>query len=67
MKVIHPQLARDPAFRRRFDREVAAARRVARFCTAPVLDAGVEDGVAYLVTEYVRGPTWRRPYASRGR
>ncbi|MER5643472.1 serine/threonine-protein kinase [Streptosporangium sp. NPDC002524] len=55
VKVIHPWLARDPAFRRRFDREVAAARRVARFCTAPVLDAGVEDGVAYLVTEYVKG------------
>ncbi|MFC4115363.1 serine/threonine-protein kinase [Nonomuraea zeae] len=56
VKIIHPGLARDPAFRRRFDREVAAARRVARFCTAPVLDAGIDGDVAYLVTEYVRGP-----------
>ncbi|MFG1703632.1 protein kinase [Nonomuraea sp. M3C6] len=56
VKVIHPALARDPAFRRRFEREVAAARRVARFCTAPVLDAGIDGDVAYLVTEYVKGP-----------
>ncbi|MEU0566224.1 serine/threonine-protein kinase [Nonomuraea sp. NPDC005983] len=56
VKVIHPHLARDPAFRRRFDREVAAARRVARFCTAPVLDAGIDGDIAYLVTEYVKGP-----------
>ncbi|MER6001291.1 serine/threonine-protein kinase [Nonomuraea angiospora] len=56
LKVIHPALARDPAFRRRFEREVAAARRVARFCTAPVLDAGIDGDIAYLVTEYVKGP-----------
>ncbi|MFB9674365.1 serine/threonine-protein kinase [Streptosporangium vulgare] len=66
VKVIHPWLARDPAFRRRFDREVAAARRVARFCTAPVLDAGVEDGVAYLVTEYVKGPDLAQAVREQG-
>ncbi|MFD9940013.1 protein kinase [Nonomuraea sp. NPDC059023] len=56
VKVIHPQLAREEAFRRRFEREVAAARRVARFCTAPVIDAGLDGETAYLVTEYVKGP-----------
>ncbi|MFG1942111.1 protein kinase [Nonomuraea sp. NPDC048826] len=66
VKVIHPGLARDPAFRRRFEREVAAARRVARFCTAPVLDAGLDGDVAYLVTEYVKGPDLARAVREQG-
>ncbi|MCC5575683.1 serine/threonine protein kinase [Microtetraspora sp. AC03309] len=66
VKVIHPHLARDPAFRRRFDREVTAARSVARFCTAPVLDAGIEEGVAYLVTEYVKGPDLAQAVREQG-
>ncbi|MGW2159295.1 glycoside hydrolase family 6 protein [Nonomuraea sp. NPDC001699] len=57
VKLIHARMASDPDFRRRFAREVAAARRVARFCTAPVLDADVRADVAYLVTEYVEGPS----------
>ncbi len=66
VKLIHPALARDPAFRRRFEREVAAARRVARFCTAPVLDAGIDGGVAYLVTEYVKGPDLAQAVRDQG-
>ncbi|QFY07250.1 protein kinase [Nonomuraea phyllanthi] len=57
VKVIHARMAAQADFRRRFAREVAAAKRVARFCTAPVLDADVEGEVAYLVTEYVEGPS----------
>ncbi|MEV0351321.1 glycoside hydrolase family 6 protein [Nonomuraea sp. NPDC050680] len=56
VKLIHQRMSADADFRRRFAREVAAARRVARFCTAPVLDADVEGEMAYLVTEYVEGP-----------
>ncbi|TLF66377.1 serine/threonine protein kinase, partial [Nonomuraea sp. KC401] len=66
VKLIHPALARDPAFRRRFEREVAAARRVARFCTAPVLDAGIDGEVAYLVTEYVKGPDLAQAVRDQG-
>ncbi|MEV4171795.1 serine/threonine-protein kinase [Nonomuraea sp. NPDC049709] len=66
VKLIHPALARDPAFGRRFEREVAAARRVARFCTAPVLDAGIDGGVAYLVTEYVKGPDLAQAVREQG-
>ncbi|MEU4234069.1 serine/threonine-protein kinase [Nonomuraea sp. NPDC026600] len=66
VKVIHPELARDPAFLRRFEREVAAARRVARFCTAPVLDAGIDGDVAYLVTEYVKGPDLAQAVREQG-
>ncbi|MER5422269.1 serine/threonine-protein kinase [Streptosporangium roseum] len=66
VKVINPELARDPAFRRRFEREVAAARMVARFCTAPVLDAGIDGDVAYLVTEYVKGPDLAQAVREQG-
>src|SRR4051794_8241070 len=34
VKMIRPDLAREPEFRERFGREATAARRVARFCTA---------------------------------
>ncbi|MEV4011966.1 glycoside hydrolase family 6 protein [Nonomuraea angiospora] len=57
VKLIHARMDAHADFRRRFAREVAAAKRVARFCTAPVLDADVEGDVAYLVIEYVEGPS----------
>src|SRR5215470_16320617 len=57
VKVIVGERASDPEWRARFLREVDNARRVARFCTAPVLDAGVDGDRPYLVTQYVPGPT----------
>ncbi|WP_431911414.1 serine/threonine-protein kinase [Nonomuraea jabiensis] len=56
VKTMRPELAAREEFRRRFGKETSLARRVARFCTAPVLDAGFDGGTAYLVTEYVEGP-----------
>src|SRR5919197_628990 len=55
IKVIRPELAGDAAFIDRFRREVDAARRVAGFCTAQVLDASLDGPAPYLVTEYVEG------------
>ena len=66
VKVIHRHLASDPDFRRRFRREVTATRRVARFSTAPVIDADVDGHTAYLVTEYVPGPTLLQAVHTRG-
>jgi serine/threonine protein kinase len=45
----------DPQVRNRFLKEVAAAQRVARFCTAQVLDAGIFERRPYIVSEYVPG------------
>src|SRR5262252_5260721 len=47
----------DPRVRSRFLKEVAAAQRVARFCTAQVLDAGIFERRPFIVTEYVSGPS----------
>ncbi|MYX43802.1 serine/threonine protein kinase, partial [Streptomyces sp. SID89] len=44
IKVVRPELADDPAFRRRFRREVEAARRVRGAYTAELVDADT-DGV----------------------
>ncbi|OHV44343.1 serine/threonine-protein kinase [Pseudofrankia sp. BMG5.36] len=55
VKVIRPDLAADEEFRRRFRQEVAAARRVAPFCTAEVLDADPDAAAPYLVTEFIDG------------
>ena len=38
-------------------KEVAAAQRVARFCTAQVLDAGIFERRPFIVSEYVSGPS----------
>lgn len=66
LKVISPQWAADAEFVARFRREVAAARRVRRFCTAPVLDAQLDVEPFWLVTEYVAGPDLHRVLRERG-
>lgn len=67
VKVLRPELARDPAFLRMFRHEVAAARRVVGFCTARVLDAEVSGPLPYLVTEYVDGVRLDRAVANSGK
>jgi serine/threonine protein kinase len=47
----------DPQVRNRFLKEVAAAQRVARFCTAQVVDAGIFERRPFIVSEYVDGPS----------
>ncbi|MEU3052616.1 serine/threonine-protein kinase [Streptomyces griseus] len=57
VKVARPELAGDPHFRERFRAEVAAARSVGGFHTAPVVDADPEAAAPWLATAYVPGPT----------
>lgn len=57
VKVVRPELARDAAFLARFQDEAVNAKRVASFCTAQVYEHGRDLGLAYLVTEYIEGPS----------
>jgi outer membrane protein assembly factor BamB len=57
VKVIHPELARDSDFIRRFRAEADAARRVSGMYTAPVVAAGVDDRPPWLATAFVPGPS----------
>ncbi|MFD1940254.1 protein kinase [Nonomuraea mangrovi] len=55
VKMLHARFSGDPAARDRFLREVAAARRVAEFSTARVLDASTDGDRPFIVSEYVEG------------
>ncbi|WP_093896764.1 MDR family MFS transporter [Streptomyces sp. Ncost-T10-10d] len=56
VKVVQAEHAQHPEFRRRFAREVAAARRVGGTWTAAVLDADTEAQVPWVATQYIPGP-----------
>ncbi|GAA4233001.1 hypothetical protein GCM10022254_34400 [Actinomadura meridiana] len=66
VKVVNRELAGEQAFLTRFRQEVTAARRVHRFCTAPVLDAGLDQDPPYIVTEYIDGPSLERTVGGKG-
>ncbi|MFI8503779.1 MDR family MFS transporter [Streptomyces sp. NPDC085524] len=59
VKVVQAEHAGHPEFRRRFAREVAAARRVGGDWTASVLDADPEAAVPWVATQYIPGPDLR--------
>ncbi|GLW97031.1 serine/threonine-protein kinase [Microtetraspora sp. NBRC 16547] len=56
VKVLHRDWV-DGETRRRLVREITAARKVAPFCIAQVLDADVDADRPYIVSEYVEGPS----------
>ncbi|TWV50255.1 serine/threonine protein kinase, partial [Streptomyces misionensis] len=60
VKLVREELAAREEFRARFRREVAAARRVGGYWTAPVLDADTEAAVPWVATGYVAGPSLRQ-------
>lgn len=66
IKVIRPELAADPMFRRRFTREVAAARLVNPLFTAAVVDADTETESPWLATTYIEGPSVEQRVRSSG-
>ncbi|MGP4044138.1 serine/threonine-protein kinase [Streptomyces sp. 2A115] len=66
IKVIRPELADDPAFRRRFSREIKAAQRVRGAYTAELIDADADGVPPWLATLYVPGPSLADAVARRG-
>ncbi|MFA1541534.1 protein kinase domain-containing protein [Actinomadura monticuli] len=66
VKLLHADFGRDARARTAFDRELAAVRRVAPFCTARVLAATADDEIPHIVTEYVDGPSLKDLIAEKG-
>ncbi|WP_141725042.1 serine/threonine-protein kinase, partial [Streptomyces niveus] len=66
IKVVRPELADDPDFRRRFGREIRAAQRVRGAYTAELIDADADGVPPWLATLYVPGPSLAEAVARQG-
>ncbi|MEU9795973.1 bifunctional serine/threonine-protein kinase/ABC transporter substrate-binding protein [Streptomyces sparsogenes] len=66
VKVILPEYADQPAFRARFRREVAAARRVVSPWAVPVTGADPDAAAPWLATSFVPGPSLAEAVAACG-
>lgn len=59
IKVMHPHLAEDDAFTKRFEQEARSAAGLGHPNVVNVFDQGVDRGTPYLVMEYLPGITLR--------
>ena len=66
VKAIRDELAHDPDFRARFQREISAVRKVNSLYTAAVVDVDVDGPVPWLATAYVAGPSLAKAVDSYG-
>ncbi|MEV7011104.1 protein kinase [Streptosporangium sp. NPDC051022] len=66
VKLLRADLAQDEEAMERFVREVSTTQRVAPFCTAAVIDTGVDQHRPYIVSEYIDGPTLAEVVAAEG-
>ena len=57
VKLIRGELASDPEFRERFAREVSIAQQVNGIHIAQLIDSGSDQGVPWLASAYVAGPS----------
>ncbi|GAB3724872.1 serine/threonine-protein kinase [Nocardiopsis nanhaiensis] len=66
VKMVHPEFAADPEFRRRFAHEVDLVAKVDAACTPSFLGADVDAQTPWLATEYVPGQTLRQYVREHG-
>ena len=66
VKLLRAEWTREPAARARFAREVAAAERIAPFCTARILDARLDGDEPFVVSEYIDGRSLHDEVAAGG-
>ncbi|MDH6212838.1 protein kinase domain-containing protein [Streptomyces pseudovenezuelae] len=66
VKVIRPEYAEDPLFRKRFEREVGSLGRVQGAHIVRLLGSGVDEDLVWVATEFVPGPTLAEAIEARG-
>jgi TRAP transporter TAXI family solute receptor len=57
LKILAPELAGDPAFRSRFEREARTISQLEHHHICTLYDVGEQDGMAYLVMPHLEGET----------
>ena len=58
IKVLPEHLSSKPQLRERFDREARAVSSLSHPNICPLFDVGQQDGIDFLVMEYLEGETW---------
>jgi len=66
LKILLPELAKDPAYVRRFHREAQAAGGLAHASIVQIYDVGNVEGIHYIAQEYVRGQNLKQLLAKKG-
>lgn len=67
VKAIHPQYARDPELRTRFEREARAIARISHPNVVQIYDLEIDDDRLRLILEFVEGQTLSALMKERGR
>ena len=66
LKILPPEVGKDPAFTERFLREARALAMLSHSCIVAVYDFGEADGLFYFVMEYVDGANLRQTIETGG-
>ena len=66
LKILPPEVGKDPAFAERFMREARALAMLSHSCIVAVYDFGEADGLYYFVMEYVDGANLRQTIEQGG-
>jgi serine/threonine-protein kinase len=66
VKFMRPEVAAEPAYRSRFDREAVAAAQIRSPHVVHILDHGVWEGAPYIAMEYLEGEDLAQRLARQG-
>jgi Tfp pilus assembly protein PilF/predicted Ser/Thr protein kinase len=67
LKLIRPELARDPETLRRFKQELILARQVTHKNVIRIFDLGQSDGIKFITMDFVEGQDLRQLLRARGK
>jgi hypothetical protein len=60
VKLLHPEIARDPLFKKVFEQEIRACMQLSHPHVVRLIDWGEEEGLVYMVSELLSGRTLRQ-------